>query len=87
MENYLNSHSIPFLLPISVSWHVVKFRKDEQENDQDVDDEEMRVACMIKRRVFRMIDIGCDDVAELHTHLMEISKCPSKQVDLIGSLL
>ena len=44
---YLNSHGIPFLLSEPIPCNIVCFGEQEQENNQDIEDNQMRVAIMV----------------------------------------
>jgi hypothetical protein len=44
---YLNSHGIPFLLPEPIPRNIICLREQEQEYNQNIDYDKMRVAIMI----------------------------------------
>ena len=65
---YLHCHCIPFPLAKSVSHDVVNFRCHKKTDDEDVDDDQVCIASMVKGCVICQVDIGGYDIAQLNAH-------------------
>ena len=67
---FILAHRTPLLLPCVVAPSVVQSGKDEQAQSKDIDANECAVAAEVLRLVVLAVDVGRDDSAHLHHHVV-----------------
>lgn len=67
-------HGIPLFRTTPVPCDILSFREQKKRDDNDVQCEEYRVATVIQRSSVVAIDIGGNDLAKLHAHIVAGSR-------------
>ena len=62
------AHSIPLFIAGLILGDTVRLREQEKSNNHDIDAAQNSVVSFIKRLVVLVVDVRCDDAAELNGH-------------------
>lgn len=72
---YFFRHCVPLFVTILVAKHIVELGENENTNDQDIDDNQVKIASTVQWTIIRPIYKVRTHVAELDHHYKYIRNC------------